>query len=83
MEVDPVKERALTTTRLVRFREVLRRKRGRLAPTIARWSVQPKSAETVNSRVLRPLLPLPTDAIVDLSTLGRAHPLSALVEPST
>ena len=75
--MDPVNDRALITTRLVRFREVLRRNRGRLAPTMARRSVQPKSAETVNSRVaLRPLFPLPTDAIVDLSIVGRAHPLS-------
>jgi hypothetical protein len=76
--VDPVKDLALITTRLVRFTDVLRRNRGRLAPTIGRRSVQPKSAETVNSRVpLRPLFPLPTDAIVDLSIVGRAHPLSA------
>ncbi|MDP8956184.1 MAG: hypothetical protein M3N24_04400 [Actinomycetota bacterium] len=84
MEVEPVKDRELITTRLVRFREVLRRNRGRFAPTCRRRSLQPKSAETVNSLVvLRSLLPLPTDAIIDLSIVGRADPLSALVVPTT
>ncbi len=70
------------TTRLVRFTQVLRMSRGRFPPMSARRSVHPKSAETVNSRVLlRPLLLLPTDAIIDLSIAGRAHPLSPLVEP--
>lgn len=81
--MEPVNDLALMTTRLVRFTDVLRINRGRLAPTIGRRSVQPKSAETVNSRVPRPLFPLPTEAIVDLSILGRAHPLSGLVEPPT
>lgn len=75
LELDSVKDRALITTRLVLLTEVLRRKRGRVPPTSARRSVQPNSAETVNSRVpLCPPIPLPTDGIADLSFMGRAHP---------